>query len=109
MRIEPLLQNNQSIPPDKDIKKAATEFESFFAAYLLKVMRESVPKSGLLNAGMSEEIYTSMIDEKVAEGIATQGGLGLAHFIGRQINIHSLNADKVANHQEVKEHEDKRA
>ena len=69
----------------KEIEKAAKEFESFFVYYLLKVMRESIPKSGLLNPGVGGEIYTSIMDEKVAEGIANQGGLGLAQLLIKQM------------------------
>lgn len=85
MRIEQLSPNNQNTPSNKDIEKAAKGFESFFVYYLLKVMRESIPESGLLSPGISGEIYTSMIDEKIAEGIASQGGLGLSHLMIRHM------------------------
>ena len=74
-----------------EIEKAAKEFESFFVYYLLKVMRESIPKSGLLNPGVGGEIYTSIMDEKVAEGIANQGGLGLAHLLIKQMTGRQAN------------------
>lgn len=85
MRIEQLIHNNQDIPSEKNIEKAAKGFESFFIYYLLKVMRETIPQSGLLNNGMSNEIYTSMMDEKIAEGIAKQGGLGLSNLLIMQM------------------------
>lgn len=81
MRIEPLANNYQDISPKENVEKAAKEFESFFVYYLLKVMRDSVPKSGLLDPGIGGDIYTSMLDEKIAEGIASQGGLGLSHLL----------------------------
>jgi Rod binding domain-containing protein len=31
------------------MKKAATEFESFFLYYMLKTKRQAIPKGGLLN------------------------------------------------------------
>lgn len=86
MKIEPLLNNGLNTPSNrKEIEEAAKEFESFFTYYLLKVMRESVPKSGLLNSGMSESIYTSIIDENIADGIASRGGLGLSGFLIKQM------------------------
>lgn len=85
MRIEQLAHNNQDISSKKNVEKAVKEFESFFVYYLLKVMRESVPKGGLLDPGMGGDIYTSMMDEKIAEGIASRGGLGLSHFLLRQL------------------------
>ncbi|MBI5191918.1 MAG: rod-binding protein [Nitrospirae bacterium] len=87
MKIDQLMQGT-NIPTSKtDVAKAAKEFESFFAFYLLKVMRESVPKSGLLNSGMSENIYNSIIDENIAEGIAARGGLGLSDLLIRQMEV----------------------
>ena len=106
MRIEQLLHNTPEIPPDKNIKKAAKEFEAYFVSYLLKVMRESVPKSGLLSGGMSENIYTSMMDEKIAEGIALQGGFGLSKLLEGQINIYPATADKMSNYQGERRDED---
>lgn len=107
MRIEQLANNHQDISPKKEVEKAAKEFESFFVYYLLKVMRESVPKSGLLAPGMGSDIYTSMLDEKIAEGVASRGGLGLSHLLIRQlieeqqnkndpVNVAYMDADNVA-------------
>ncbi len=82
MRIEQVVSNYENISSNKkNVEKAAKEFESFFVYYLLKVMRDSVPKSGLLDPGIGSDIYTSMLDEKIAEGIASQGGLGLSHLL----------------------------
>lgn len=91
MKIEQLIQGT-NIPASKtEVEKAAKDFESFFAFYLLKVMRESVPKSGLLNSGMSENIYNSIIDENIAEGIAARGGLGLSDLLRRQLEFKQNN------------------
>ena len=48
-------------------------------------MRESVPKSGLLNPGVGGDMYASMMDEKVAESIASNGGLGLSQLLIKQM------------------------
>ena len=74
--------------------KAAKDFESFFAYYLLKVMRESVPKGGLLNSGMGENVYNSLIDENIAEGISSRGGLGLSDLIIKQMELKQNNNNK---------------
>lgn len=103
MRIEQLVSNNQNISSKREVEKASREFEAFFIHYLLKVMRESVPKSGLLNHGISQDIYTSMMDEKIAEGIASQGGFGLSQLLERQINVNSADTDKVGSHREGEE------
>lgn len=93
MKIEQLqLNQTPDLNVKKDIKayeKAAKEFESFFVYYLLKTMRESVPKSGLLNPGPGGDIYTSIMDEKVADGIAGNGGLGLSQLLIKQWTMNS--------------------
>jgi Rod binding domain-containing protein len=65
------------------MKKAATEFESFFLYYMLKTMRQAVPKGGLLNSKVGET-YMGMLDQEVANQAAKQGGFGLAKSIERQ-------------------------
>lgn len=83
------IQTNQiqDLTKNKDVKgyeKAAKEFEAYFVAYLLKKMRDTIPKSGLMDPGAGGEIYTSLMDEKVAEGIAGSGGIGLSQLLIRQ-------------------------
>ena len=44
---------------------------------MLKTMRESVPKDGLLSGGKGEEIYTSMLDEALSKEMSERGGIGI--------------------------------
>ncbi|MBU4001028.1 MAG: rod-binding protein [Proteobacteria bacterium] len=60
------------------LKKVCQAFESLFVAQVMKEMRATVPKNELFDGGQAEEIYTSMLDEKLSEEIATNGSLGLA-------------------------------
>lgn len=79
-RLETLRQ--EAIKGDPQAReKVAREFESFFIHYLFKVMREAVPKGGLLGDGQEEELYTSMLDQELAKRMADRGGLGLAELI----------------------------
>lgn len=64
-------------------KKAATEFESFFLYYMLKTMRQAVPKSGLLDS-RHQDTYLSLMDQEVANQAARRGGLGLAKALEKQ-------------------------
>jgi len=79
MRIEDIF-NTQIHSYSNDIKKASKEFEAFFIYYLLKIMRKTIPESGLLGSGVEKEIFTSIMDEKIANSMAERGGLGLADF-----------------------------
>jgi len=69
-----------------DLKKACIEFESIFVAYLMKEMRSTIPKSGLISGGKAEEIYTSMLDSELAKEIALNGGIGLSTRLYEQLS-----------------------
>jgi Rod binding domain-containing protein len=78
-------------------KKAATEFESFFLYYMLKTMRQAVPKGGLLNSKAADS-YMSLFDQEVANLAAKRGGLGLQKTIENQFfppSVHRLSFDTV--------------
>ncbi len=77
------LKNKTTENPQK-LKEVCQEFESFFIYYMLKTMRQTVPKSDLLGGGMAKEIYTSMLDEQLAQKVAKAGGIGLAKILLRQ-------------------------
>ncbi len=62
---------------DGELKKACQDFEAMFINMILKEMRKSVPKQGMLHGGMQEEMYVSMFDQKMAEKIASGRGIGL--------------------------------
>ncbi len=59
------------------LKKACEDFESIFISKMLQVMRQSIPKSGLLDGGSQGETYLSLFDEELSKSMAKRGiGLG---------------------------------
>jgi len=71
--------------PEAKLQRACREFESVFIAFLLKEMRATVDKSGLIDGGQSEELYQSMLDAEVARKLSSVGGLGLAKMLLDQL------------------------
>jgi len=70
--------------PSKDqaeIRKLSEDFESIFLGLVLKSMRDSVQKSGLIDGGNAENIYRSMLDDEYAKQMAAQHHTGLADQI----------------------------
>jgi murein DD-endopeptidase MepM/ murein hydrolase activator NlpD len=65
----------------EEVEKAARQFEQMFVFYILKTMRGTIEKSGLIDGGRSEEIYTSMLDNEYASEISQSGSLGLSRLI----------------------------
>ncbi len=66
---------------DAELRKACADFEALFLHKLLKTMRQTVPKSGLIDGGLKEEIFTDMLDEKIASAAAHGRGTGLGEKI----------------------------
>ena len=63
------------------IKQLAEEFESLFIGIVLKSMRDTVPKDGMINGGNAEDIYRSMLDTEYSKQMAQQRSTGLANNI----------------------------
>jgi len=75
-----------------DIQEAAKEFEGYFVAYMLKVMRETVPK-GLLENKYGEQFYY-FYDQEIGKLAAERGGLGFGAMILEQYGQQYLESSK---------------
>ncbi|NDY42266.1 flagellar biosynthesis protein FlgJ [Dissulfurirhabdus thermomarina] len=67
------------------LRAACRDFEAVFLRQLLKAMRKTVPKSGLLDGGFREELYRGLLDEEFARRMAEGGGIGLGRELFRQL------------------------
>ena len=75
-------------PETQDEEKlldACREFESLFVNQLLKEMRKTVGKDGILPESHERSIYQGMFDEEVAKQVAQKGSLGLAEMLFQQL------------------------
>ena len=63
-----------------ELLQASQEFESYFLSYLMKVMRETVPKGALTANRMGEMFYT-FYDEEIGKRAAQAGGIGLSGYV----------------------------
>jgi flagellar protein FlgJ len=66
---------------DPRIRQAAEGMEAMFLDYLMKTMRETVPKNDLDLENAGSKIYRGMLDSEIAQQAARQGGIGLAEPI----------------------------
>jgi flagellar protein FlgJ len=67
------------------LKKACGDFESIFISQMLKEMRKSIPKSGLLDGGSQQDAYLSLFDEELSKSMAKRGGIGLGKILYQNI------------------------
>jgi peptidoglycan hydrolase FlgJ len=84
----PLNTSQVRKPVDKqsELYKVCVDFESLFIKQMLDVMRKSVKKEGLLDGGMSEEIFTDMLYDEYAKKMAQTAQFGLASMIYDQVS-----------------------
>ncbi|MCG0275433.1 MAG: rod-binding protein [Thermosediminibacteraceae bacterium] len=73
--------NNQK----SELKKVCREFEAIFLRYLLKEMRETIPRGGLFGNSLSFDIVQSMHDDALAEELSRNNGIGIAEELYRQL------------------------
>lgn len=63
-----------------ELLKASQEFEAYFLSYLMKIMRETVPKNPL-TANKMGEVFHSFYDEEIGKRAAQAGGIGLSQYM----------------------------
>lgn len=92
----------------KKIKDVAHDFEAVFLELMLKSMRNTVPKSELMDGGNGEEIFRSMLDSEYAKAMSQQESYG---GIAQAIEKDLLKAmeNQIARVEAVKGHEVYRA
>ena len=70
--------------PEDATKGVAQQFESIFLNIILKEMRKTVNRSGLLGSD-AMETYEQMFDQQIAHGMSKAGQIGHAPFIKQQL------------------------
>ncbi len=70
---------------DSRLRAACAEMESLFLSHLLKEMRATVEKSGFIDGGQAEEIFTSLLDVEISKKMSAAGGIGLSAILLEQL------------------------
>ena len=73
---------------DKDdplLQAACAEMESLFLSHLLKELRATVDKSGFMDGGQAEDIFTSLLDVEISKKMSAAGGIGLSAILLEQL------------------------
>jgi flagellar protein FlgJ len=56
-----------------------------FVQQLFKAMRETVPKDGFTDGGAGEDIFTGLMDEKIATHVPAHWDRGIGESLYRQL------------------------
>lgn len=88
MKVEkglPLARRTTIEQQDAKLREAASMYEKHFLRELVKNMRATVPKSGLIQESQAEKIFREQLDEQYVESWGQQGGVGLGDLIYKQM------------------------
>lgn len=77
------LKRQASADNDQSNRQIAQQFEGLFVQMMLKNMRSALPKGGLFDSSQVQ-LYTSLLDQQLAQQTATQG-IGLADMLVKQM------------------------
>jgi peptidoglycan hydrolase FlgJ len=79
-------QVRPTVDKSSELYKVCLDFEAIFIKQMLNVMRKTVEKEGLLDGGMSEDIFEDMLYDEYANKMAQTAQFGLAETMYIQIN-----------------------
>jgi Rod binding domain-containing protein len=84
---------NQAAAKPDEITQAATQFEALIIGQVLKAARESSDK-GWLGTGddPTSDMAMEMAEQGLAQGLAAQGGLGIAKMVTAHLRRHQAKA-----------------
>ncbi|EQA44244.1 rod binding protein [Leptospira broomii serovar Hurstbridge str. 5399] len=73
-------------PYRKRLYDASVEFESIFVKMVLKEMKATIHKSGLIDGGYAEEIFEDMLYDEYSKNLSANSSLGLAEQIYQSLS-----------------------
>ena len=82
--VSPMPQNSER-GDEQRLRAVAKQLEGVFVQQLFKAMRETVPKDGFTDGGAGEEIFTGLMDEKMATHVPEHWDRGIGESLYRQL------------------------
>lgn len=70
---------------DTKLKESCRQMEGLLVKQMLTVMRKSIAKSGFIDGGHAEEIFTDMLYDQYADKMSRSADFGLAKAIYSQL------------------------
>lgn len=77
----------QPAAPDRlaRLKDTSGKLEGIFVEQLFKAMRDTVPQDGIADGGQGEEIFTGLMDQKLADEVPAQWKRGIADALVKEL------------------------
>jgi Rod binding domain-containing protein len=78
--------NGKAIDKGSDLYKQCEEFQAVFVKMMLDEMRKSVDKSGLVEGGMTEDVFSDMLYDEYSKSMSHNANFGLADQLYTQLS-----------------------
>lgn len=69
----------------RDVEASAREFEAVFISQMFEQMWSGISTDGPMGGGTGEQIFRSMMIQDIGRQMASQGGIGLADTVKREL------------------------
>ena len=70
---------------EQKLRAVTKQLEGVFVQQLFKAMRETVPKDGFTDGGAGEDIFTGLMDEKIATHVPEHWERSIGESLYRQL------------------------
>ena len=81
------IQEAQRNGQNAQLRKACEDFEAIFVKQMLKSMKSTISKNGLLDGGFAEEIYDDMLYDEYAKKMTKTANFGIADSLYKQLSF----------------------
>lgn len=87
IRIDSTAATAAAAVPDRlaRLKDSTAKLEGLFVEQMFKAMRETVPQDGIAGGGQGEEIFNSLLDQKLADDVPGQWHRGIADALFKEL------------------------
>ncbi|MGE5422407.1 MAG: rod-binding protein [Ignavibacteriales bacterium] len=72
---------------EKRLKESCQEFEAIFVSELLKSMRATIPKGGMMGENFGQDVFQSMLDDEYSKKVSETKSIGLADMMFQQMKM----------------------
>ncbi|MFN8571744.1 MAG: rod-binding protein [Gemmatimonadaceae bacterium] len=76
---------NMPTHDEAGLRHVGRQLEGVFVQQIFKAMRETVSHDGAIDGGAGEDMFTSMMDEHIAEAVPNQWNHGIGESLVRQL------------------------
>ncbi len=87
LKMKSLEQSVKNVKEDKALRESCQEFEAIFIKEMLKSMKSTVKKSGLIKENMGEKLFDDMLYDEYAEKMSNTSDFGIADMMYRQLSV----------------------